>query len=415
MPQLSVAENGLLGHPSPLRLLALIDWRRLRERARAALARLGAGHIDVTAQAGDLSTGDRMLVRIASALVAEDGSAESCLYVLDEPTAALNARESERLFAALSRLKQAGAAILYVSHRIGEVMDICCDVTVLRDGRQVMTAPIATTAREALIAAMTGREMADTVPPRTSPVGPSVVISAKNALGVAGLEFQLREGEIPGLAGLQDAGQTEVLRLLLGAEQLRSGSLDLSGQAMPRSPSDAWAHGVTHVPRERRAEGLRMAMAIRPNLIVSHLRDYGTFAQKTAEVARTRGWADQVWLRYKGTEQPVGELSGGNQQKVVFARALAGRPRLLLLEEPTRGVDVGAKAEIHALIRQASADGCAIVLASSDLNEIPGLADRLLYLAAGRQIRVEDKPAAMLPADVLAEVYAVQAGSGARA
>ena len=158
-----------------------------------------------------------------------------------------------------------------------------------------------------------------------------------------------------------------------------------------------------------------MAMAIRPNLIVSHLRDYGTFAQKTAEAARTRRWADQVWLRYKGTEQPVGELSGGNQQKVVFARALAGRPRLLLLEEPTRGVDVGARAEIHALIRQASADGCAIVLASSDLNEIPGLADRLLYLAAGRQIRVEDKPAAMLPADVLAEVYAVQAGSGARA
>lgn len=206
MPQLSVAENVLLSHPSPLRLLALIDWRRMRERARAALARLGAGHIDVTAQAGDLSTGDRMLVRIASALVAEDGSAEPCLYVLDEPTAALNARESERLFAALSRLKQAGAAILYVSHRIGEVMDICCDVTVLRDGRQVMTAPIATTAREALIAAMTGREMADTVPPRTSPVGPSVVISAKNALGVAGLEFQLREGEIPGLAGLQDAG-----------------------------------------------------------------------------------------------------------------------------------------------------------------------------------------------------------------
>jgi ribose transport system ATP-binding protein len=410
VPQLSVAENVLLGRAVPHRFGAFIDWRRMRAQARAALERLDAGHIDVTVQAGDLTTGDRMLTRIASALVAEEAGAEPCLYVLDEPTAALTARESERLFAALERLKAGGAAVLYVSHRLAEVMQICDDVTVLRDGRQVMTAKVGDTGREALIRAMTGKAVAETVPLRTTAAGTTPVLTVRGAAGpaVGALNFSLCDGEILGLAGLQDAGQSEVLRLILGADPLRAGQVTFLNQRGPQSPTEAWARGMAYVPRERRAEGLMLAMAVRPNMLVSHLADYGFRARKGAEVVRTRDLAGQVQLRAQGTEQPVGQLSGGNQQKVVFARALAGKPRLLLLEEPTRGVDVGARAEIHALIRAASAAGCAVIVASTDLPELLGLSDRLLYLAHGRQVALEDKAPGMTPADILDRVYVLQ-------
>lgn len=415
VPQLSVAENVLLGHAAPRRLGAFIDWARLRERAKAALHRLDAGHIDVTAQAGDLTTGDKMLTRIASALVAEETGAEPCLYVLDEPTAALTAQESGRLFAALARLKAQGAAILYVSHRMAEVLEICDDVTVLRDGRKVLEATVADTGREALIAAMTGRAVADAVPPRHADAGLVPVLRAVQAgsARVRGVDFSLCEGEILGLAGLADAGQTEVLRLILGADALTAGEVTFAGKTGPRSPAEAWARGIAYVPRERRAEGLMLGMGVRPNMLISHLSDYGWWAQAGAERARAGELATRVKLRAQGLDQPVGQLSGGNQQKVVFARALAGKPRILLLEEPTRGVDVGARAEIHALIRAASAAGAAVILASTDLPELVGLADRFLYLAGGRQVAAQEKPDGFTPADLLARVYALQKGAGA--
>ena len=414
VPQLTVAENVLLGHPMPRRFGALIDWKVLRDQALAALARLDVGHIDVRRQAGDLSTGDRILTRIASALVAEPSGREPCLYVLDEPTAALTARESDRLFAALARLKAAGAAVLYVSHRMNEVMAICDDVTVLRDGRHVMDASVASTDRDDLITAMTGKSVADAVPSRSSALGHQIVVEAKGAASasVGGLDFLLSEGEILGLAGLEDAGQTQLLRLLLGAEPLRVGSLRLLGGPRPKSPTDAWARGVAYVPRERRAEGLMLRMGVRPNMMAAHLKDFGFRASKPAEITRTLEFGQRVQLRFKGPEQPVAELSGGNQQKVVFARALAGQPKLLLLEEPTRGVDVGARAEIHALIRQVSAAGCAVIVSSSDLPELLGLSDRLLFLSQGRQMTLEVKTPGMTPADLLAKVYALQTGEG---
>jgi ABC-type sugar transport system ATPase subunit len=189
---------------------------------------------------------------------------------------------------------------------------------------------------------------------------------------------------------------------------MRAGRLTVLGGPAPRSPVQAWARGVAHVPRERRAEGLMLGMAIRSNALLPHLRDYGIFARTGAEAARTRSLAGQVRLRFQGTEQPVGQLSGGNQQKVVFARALAGNPRLLLLEEPTRGVDVGARAEIHGLIRALSAKGCAVILASSDLPELLGLSDRVLILHDGRQAEVTAR-GTLSPADLLARIYAAKA------
>lgn len=403
VPQLSVAENILLGHPAPCRMGLLIDWREMRSRARAALAELDASHIDVTAQAGDLSTGDRMLARIASALVADAGAPDPVLYVLDEPTASLTATESARLFAALARLRAKGAAILYVSHRMSEVMEICDDVSVLRDGQLVLQSTTAGTDRAALIGAMTGRAVSDTVPPRTTAIGQAIAVAADAAAGasVSGLTFSLQAGEILGLAGLEGAGQAQALRLMLGADRLRSGRLDVLSAPAPASPKHAWARGVAYVPGERRTQGLMLPMGARPNMLVAHLADYGWRARARAETARSTDLASRVRLRAQSVDQPVAQLSGGNQQKVVFARALAGSPRLLLLDEPTRGVDVGARAEIHALIRSASAAGCAVILASSDLPELLGLSDRLLVMAQGRQADLIPKTPSMTPADLL--------------
>lgn len=410
VPQLSVAENILLGRPAPRRLGVLVDWSKLQARARAALEFLGAGHIDVTRQAGDLSTGDRMLTRISAALVADADQVPPCLYVLDEPTAALTAAESEKLFDVIARLTGQGAAVLYVSHRMDEVMRICDDVTVLRDGAHVFTTEVARTSRAAIIEGMTGRAGHDAVLPRQTPMGASL---AARAQGVAtrrlqGIDFGLRAGEILGLAGLEGAGQNDLLRLFLGHARILAGRLEVLGGAPPTGPVQAWARGIAYVPRERRVEGLMLGMAVRDNALVPHFGDYGLFAQKRAETARTQGLAGQVRLRFRGPDQPVGQLSGGNQQKVLFARALAGKPRLLLLEEPTRGVDVGARAEIHALIRGLSADGCAVILASSDLPELLGLSDRLLILQDGRQAALIDREG-LTAGDLLARIYTPEA------
>lgn len=410
VPQLSVAENVLLGHAAPRRFGAFIDWRRLEAKAQEALAFLGADHIDLRQQAGALATGDRMLTRIASALVADAGAPEPCLYVLDEPTAALTAAESTKLFDVIARLKARGAAVLYVSHRMNEVLQICDDVTVLRDGRHVMTTEIACTNRAEIIAAMTGKAVSDTIPPRTAPIGRRIACRATDLAtkDLSDLNLTLAEGEILGVAGLEEAGQTAFLRLVLGQGRLRQGQLEVLGTYAPKTPEDAWARGVAYVPRERRSEGLMLGMGVRPNTIFPHLGDYGLFARKGAEVARTRTLADQVRLRFQGTEQPVGQLSGGNQQKVVFARAMAGQPKLLLLEEPTRGVDVGARAEIHGLIRAMSAAGAAVILASSDLAELLGLSDRILILQGGRQVALIDR-GAITPADLLLRIYTPEA------
>ena len=410
VPQLSVAENVLLGHPAPHRFGAFIDWRSLEDRAASALAFLGAEHIDVRQQAGAMATGDRMLTRIASALVADAGAAEPCLYVFDEPTAALTVTESTKLFDVIARLKERGAAVLYVSHRMNEVLQICDDVTVLRDGRHVLTTQIAKTSSAEIIEAMTGKPVSDTIPGRTAPVRQRIAcrLTTLTTRDQSGLDLSLAQGEILGVAGLDQGGQTAFLRLILGQGRIQKGLLEVLGGRAPKSPEQAWARGIAYVPRERRSQGLMLGMGVRPNTLFPHLGDYGFLAQKRSEVARTRTLADQVRLRFQGTEQPVGQLSGGNQQKVLFARAIAKNPKLLLLEEPTRGVDVGARAEIHGLIRTLSNSGTAVILASSDLVELCGLADRILILQGGRQVAVVDRQA-MTPADLLSRIYAPEA------
>ena len=393
IPQLSVAENILLGHPVPHRM-GLVNWRALARQAEQALSQLGVT-LDVTRQAGDLRPGDRMLVKIASALV---GDQTPRLYVLDEPTAALSDAESARLFTVMARLKQQGAAILYVSHRLSEVMQICDDVTILRNGSRVHTGTIAQTTRDAIILHMTGRPVAEQMPPR-SPAGSAVVASANlSSRTLTDLNFTLHQGEILGVAGLANAGQSAVLSLFLGLERPTSGGLSPA----PKTPADAWAQGIAYVPPERRTQGLALTMGARDNALMPHHR--GLRARIATERARIATLGRQVNLRAQSPEQPVWQLSGGNQQKVVFARALANPPRLLLLDEPTRGVDVGARAEIYALIRNLTARGTAVILSSTDLPELLGLSDRILILHQGRQTRIVS-PQGLQPNDLLRQFY----------
>lgn len=401
VPQLSVAENVLLGHPMPQRLGLFVDWRELARRAEQALGQLGVGHIDVAAQAGSLSGGDRMLVKIAAALVAGDADAP-CLYVLDEPTAALSDAESARLFQVIARLKRK-AAVLYVSHRLAEVMAICDDVTVLRNGVRVFTGPVPQTSREDIILHMTGRAVTDGFPARTTAVGEPVAQAVGLSTKVlTGLNFTLHRGEVLGIGGLAGAGQTEVLNLFLGLERATAGTLTLEQQPAPKTPSQAWARGVAYVPAERRSQGLAMRMGVRPNALLAHFK--GLRAYRTDEQSRTQTLAARVNLKAESPEQSVWQLSGGNQQKVVFARAIADSPRLLLLDDPTRGVDVGARAEIYRLIRDFTAQGCAVLLASSDLPEMLGLCDRILVLHHGRQAHILD-PQGMPPSSLLTSFF----------
>jgi ribose transport system ATP-binding protein len=409
VPQLSVAENILLGQPTPTRWGGLVDWPEMARRAANALHQLGAPALDMRRAAGSLSPVERMLVKLAAAFVGHDGAQPPCLYVLDEPTAALSQTEAEALFAVISRLKSQGAAILYVSHRLNEVMQICDDVTVLRNGRAVMTAPLANTSKDDIILAMTGRAVADAFPPRPDRAAwdsiDDVICSAQYVAtkSLSGLNFTLRAGEILGVGGLASAGQTALLHLFLGLEPPLRGMAKLMRAPVPQSPSAAWARGVAYVPQERRTEGLMMAMGTRPNAMLSHYK--GVFARIRNERALTADLIARLGITAAGPEQPVWQLSGGNQQKVIFARALAQPPRLLLLDDPTRGVDVGAKYEIYSHIRDLSAKGCAILLASSDLPELLGLSERILVLQSGKQTGI--LPTAGLgPSDLLRAFYA---------
>ena len=387
VPTLSVAENIFLGRAYPKRFGGFVDWRGLTRAAEGALARLGLTHIDPRRKLARLSFGDRMLVRIAAVFL--EGPAPALLYTMDEPTAALTAGEAERLFAVLREIRRSGRSVLYVSHRLDEVMRLCDRVTVLRDGAVVATSPIAETSEDEIIRMMIGREVGEARPPQPTAVGDEIALEANGLAGpgVRSVILSLRQGEIVGLAGLAGAGQSELLKLLIGAERRKGGVVRLAGRNFPRaSPADAWAAGLAYVPRERRAEGLFLARAISENIALPHLGSLslgGILLAKRRERAFTMAHASGVRLRARGPRQRCRELSGGNQQKVLFARALAGRPKVLLLDEPTRGVDVAAKFDIYGLIRELKRAGTAVLIASSDAPELIALSDHILVMRDG--------------------------------
>ncbi|WIJ23993.1 sugar ABC transporter ATP-binding protein [Devosia sp. RR2S18] len=382
---LSVAENILMGRRYPQRAGVLVDWRQLNAAAGRALERLGIDHIDPKTTLGALSLGDQMLVRISAALL-EDAR----LYVMDEPTAALTRDESERLFGVLREIRAIGSSVLYVSHRLDEIMALCDRATVLRDGRSIDSGRMAEITHDDLVAVMIGRTVAEAYPKPIAPPASQQAFGAEGlrAENIGPLDFAVRKGEILGIAGLSGSGQTELIRTLLGDLRPSGGRMAVDGAAYsPHRPAAAWQAGVAYVPRERRGQGLVMARPIYENITLAHLKRHsvlGTWLTPRREQRLADDIGRAIRLKASGPRQPVLELSGGNQQKVVFGRALAGSPKLLLLEEPTRGVDIGARYDIYSMLRELTARGTAIILVSSDLPEILALSDRIGVMRQGR-------------------------------
>ncbi len=386
----NAAENIFLGHPYPHAAWGTISWKALRVRARSILERLGAD-LPLNVPVRRLSTVERSLVAIARAF-AESAS----VYFMDEPTTALSGREKESLYAVVRTLAGLGAAVVYVSHDLAEVLSLARRVTVLRDGAVVKSVPSADIDRAGLISLMTGREMTALFPPR----GPAPSTQARilevdslSAPGVHGVSFTLARGEVLGIAGLVGSGRSELLRAIFGAHSPVSGRLVLDGRPFhPRSPQDSIKRGIAYVPEERRSQGLVLTRSILDNISLVHLRQLsrGFFLNRGRSRQESRGVGQAVALKASRYEDPVSTLSGGNQQKVVFAKYMLGGPRLFMLDEPTKGVDVGARYEIYTVIRALTSQGSGILLVSSDLSELLGLSDRLLVLHEGRELGVLD-------------------------
>ncbi|QFY63953.1 sugar ABC transporter ATP-binding protein (plasmid) [Rhizobium grahamii] len=393
IPELSVAENLFLGRPYPRRFGIFANWRELNRQASKALDALDIGHIIPSRKMARLSLGDQMLVKIAAAFLDEDGEAAR-VYVMDEPTAALTSEESERLFKVIAGLTARGRSIVYVSHRMDEVMRIADRVSVLRDGETVATRAISSISKAEMIEMMTGRQIAEAYPPRQAAAtsGTALSLTGASSSSAHDISFELHAGEILGITGLSGAGQSDILRLVIGADKRTGGGVELDGRTLAGgTPATRWADGIAYVPRERRREGLLPRGSVADNTVLAHLRTLsraGILRNRRAELKRSADIASRVKLKSTGVTQPVFQLSGGNQQKVVLARAILGAPRVLLLDEPTRGVDVAAKFDIHTLVRELAASGVGILLASSDLSELIGMTDRILVMREGRQVAI---------------------------
>jgi inositol transport system ATP-binding protein len=350
-----------------------------------------------------LSVAEQQMVEIARAL-----SMKSRLIVMDEPTSALSSAEVEKLFRIARELKAHGLSIIFVTHRLEEVMQICDRYTVLRDGRLVGSGAIADITIDGIIRLMVGREVKALFAHQQRAITGDVVLRVdglnrrgnaqdQNATVLADVDFEVRRGEILGVAGLVGAGRTEMARAVFGADAFDSGHVIIEGrQVRIRSPKDAIHHGIGLVPEDRKQQALFLALAVRINLsMASHRRilRWGVFIDETAERAMVEEFRQKLNIRMASQEQLIASLSGGNQQKVTLARWLALRPRVLIVDEPTRGIDVGAKVEVHNLLFEMAQTGIAIIAISSELPEILAVSDRIITMREGRvtgQIKRED-------------------------
>jgi rhamnose transport system ATP-binding protein len=380
-PDLTVAENVFIGH-APSGLLGSIDWRAMRRAAQALFAELDV-EFDVGAPVRGLSMADQQLIEIAKALSVDAGA-----LILDEPTASLSAHEVERLFTIVRRLRDRGVAILFVSHRLDEVFALCDRATVFRDGRHVVTAATNELTTADLIRHMVGRTVS-LFPKVENPIGEVLLeVSGLTRVGVfRDVGFSVRAGEILGLAGLVGAGRSEVARVLFGIDRRDGGEVRLGGKLVDfAAPSAAMSEGIAYLPEDRHQEGLVLDFTIAQNVTLPILPRLFPRLLISASTERrvAREHTEQFNVRMTGVDQEVGALSGGNQQKVVLAKWLASGPRVLILDEPTRGIDIGAKVEVHRLISELAASGLAIILISSDLPEVLAMSDRIVVLHEGR-------------------------------
>ncbi|QRM57174.1 sugar ABC transporter ATP-binding protein [Sinorhizobium sp. BG8] len=392
VPELSVADNIFLGRE---RLIAglFVDRKASLNSSRALLERLGI-HLDPEARVGTLRVGEQQLVEIAKAL-----SLNARILIMDEPTSALSPGECRRLFKIMHQLSKSGVGIVYISHRIDEVMQLSDRVTVFRDGRHVWTRARVDLNEDMVIAAMVGRSLLDGERSPVTSSGPSVLSIRNLSLSVAGrrgrhevlrgVSFDLHAGEILGIGGLLGAGRSEILTTIFGSSRGRAGGeIRLDGVPVHvRSPLDARRLGIALVTEDRKTQGLHLNDTIADNIALPLVGRLARFALRSAkrEAAIAEHMVDVLTVHCEGVDQTANTLSGGNQQKVVIGKWLATRPRVLLLDEPTRGIDVGAKREIYELIFKLAEEGLAIVVVSSELPELLHLSDRVLVMAEGRQ------------------------------
>jgi rhamnose transport system ATP-binding protein len=381
-PDLSVAENIFMGR-QPLRAWRRIDRSEMHRRVDALMARLGVP-LDPARPARGLSIADQQIVEIAKAL-----SFDAQVVVMDEPTAALSSAEVDRLFTVVRALQGGGAAVLFVSHRLSELYAVCQSVTVMRDGHRVFTGPLQGLSVNDLVRRMVGRSLGDFFPKQDTTKG-GVALSVRRLTreGIfTDVSFDVHHGEIVGLAGLVGAGRSEVARAIFGIDRHDLGEVVIEGRTLPTaSPSAAMNAGVAYVPEDRREQGLIMALSIARNASLASLARLrrGPFIRSSDERKLAADWASRLHLKYGRLTDSVTMLSGGNQQKVVLAKWLARAPSVLIVDEPTRGIDVGTKEEVHRLLSDLASQGVAILMISSELPEILGMADRVLVMHEGR-------------------------------
>ena len=382
---ISVAENVLVGE-EPSRW-GVIDRKALAESARAHLARVGLD-IDPRRPAGEFSIAEQQLIEIAR-ILAQDVR----VVFFDEPTSSLPHDDSLRLLALLRELRDAGTAVVLISHDLAEVLEYADTVTVLRDGKHIITGPAAEFTEESLIKHMIGRKLEVLYHGHSAPAQaatqPILIVDGISAPGVVSATLRVSPGEILGVGGLVGSGRSEMLAAIFGATHTTSGTMTLDGKPhRPAHPRDALDRGVALVPEDRKNQGLHLRLPISTNIELASLSEMssGPWLRRRRGAKIVERFFAELRIKAASTSMPVGALSGGNQQKVALAKVLATKPRVLLLDEPTRGIDVGAKAEVHRLIRQLADEGLAIIMVSSVLPELLGASDRIVVMRAGRTV-----------------------------
>lgn len=383
IPHLSVMENIFLGREYTYGKSGFVNWRKMRQETKRWLDQL-AIKLDPDTLVGDLSVGQQQMIEIAKAL-----SMQADILVLDEPTAALTNREIDALFDMIASLKEKGVGMIYISHRMEEIFQVSDRITVLRDGQYVGTVETAETNLDELVKMMVGREITDRFPKVEVQLGGERLrvenLNVKDKL--SNISFSIKSGEIVGVAGLMGAGRTEMAKALFGLEKVREGQILVDGRPVRVTrPIDAISAGIALVTEDRKEEGLVLSLSVRENISLPNLQKVSSLGvmKPSQEQVLSNDAIQRLFIKTAGGEQIVGSLSGGNQQKVVIGKWLAKKPKILILDEPTRGVDIGAKKEIYDIMNRLAQDGVAILMISSELPEVLGMSDRVLVMHEGR-------------------------------
>jgi ribose transport system ATP-binding protein len=390
IPSLTVFENMFLGKELTVGRFGFTKDKEMKQKTKEYLNRLGID-LDPNVEAGKLSVGQQQMIEIARAV-----AANTEVLIMDEPTAALTDREIEALFKVISSLKEQGVAIVYVSHRMEEIFQICDRISVLRDGQFIDVKEVATTNFDEIVKLMVGRQLGERFPERVTKIGGERFkvegLTCKGSF--ENIHFSVNQGEVIGVAGLMGAGRTEIMQAIFGYRHLDSGKIFIDGKEVTiKTPHDAIKAGIAFVTEDRKSQGLILDLSVRENFSITNLDKISakSLISSQKEVSMVDEMIEKLRVKTSGRELSVKSLSGGNQQKIVIGKWLGMNPKILILDEPTRGVDVGAKKEIYQLINDLTKQGVAIIMVSSELPEILGMSDRILVIHEGKLAGVLDK------------------------